>query len=102
MTQKWHPPEKCRYDACIVLSDDYELENTINEITLSGGEYAIFPVEHTSEALGKIWNEIFPVWLPNSGYQIDDRQIFERYKGAGIDITIELNACEICIPVKRL
>lgn len=95
------PPENCRYDVGIVVSDDYEFEKSINEARLSGGEYAIFSVEHTPEALQKAWGDIFSIWLPNSGYKIDNRQIFERYRGAGIDVTIEPDICEICIPIRR-
>ena len=96
------PPEKCRYDACIVLSDDYELESNINETRLPGGKYAIFPVDHTSEAIAKAWNDIFAVWLPDSGYQIDNRPVFERYTVVTKKNKPEPDFCEICIPVKPL
>lgn len=95
-------PEKCRYDACLVIPDDYKPENCVNESKLSGGKYAIFPVEHTSEAIANAWEKIFSVWLPESGFQIDDRPVFERYSGVNIDIKIEPVCCEICIPVKQL
>ncbi|MET3846472.1 DNA gyrase inhibitor GyrI [Paenibacillus sp. OAE614] len=36
------PPEKCRYDACIVIPDDYRIDDTDNNIfetELAGGHY---------------------------------------------------------------
>ena len=96
------PPQNCRYDTCIVIPDDYELEKNINESRLPGGKYAIIPVEHTAEAIGKIWNDIFTVWLPDSGYLIDDRPIFERYTGTAKETKLEPEKCEICIPVKKV
>jgi len=94
------PAENCRYDTCLVLSEDYALESSVNETRLPGGIYARFPVEHTAEAIGRAWEEIFSLWLPDSGYQIDDRPVFERYLGASVDLRIEPAACEICVPVK--
>lgn len=94
------PSEKCRYDCCIVLSDKYDLEKDMNEAMLPGGQYAIFSVEHTAEAIGKAWHEIFSIWLPDSSYQIDDRPLFERFIGTAL--SVEPDSCEICIPLKTL
>lgn len=90
-------PENCRYDACIVISDDYKIDHSVCEGELSGGKYAIYKVKHTEEDIQKAWVEIFP-YLQKSGYKIDNRPIFERYTGDMIDI----DYCEICIPVKPL
>ena len=96
------PPKNCRYDCCIVLSETYDLEQGINETALPGGKYAIFSLEHTAEALREAWNEIFSKWLPDSGYQISARPIFERYTGSTIDVKIEPDSCELCIPIEKV
>lgn len=93
------PLEKCRYDACIVIPGDYRLENNINVNDLPGGKYAVYRVRHTAEDIGNAWNDLFTAWLPDSGYQIDDRPIFERYVS---DIENKEITCEICVPVKPL
>lgn len=90
-------PENCRYDACIVISNDYQIDNSMYESELSGGKYVICKVKHTAEDIRKAWAEIFPA-LQNSGYQIDNKPIFERYTG---DMTFN-DYCEICVPVKPL
>jgi DNA gyrase inhibitor len=90
-------PANCRYDACIVLSNDYEIDDSICESQLSGGKYVICKVKHTAEDIGKSWDEIFPA-LQNSGYKIDNKPSFERYIGD----MIYNDYCEICIPVKPL
>ena len=89
--------ENCRYDACIVISMDYPLEDSVYEGELSGGEYATFQVKHTAEDIQKAWAEIFPA-LHNSGYQIDNKPILERYT----DELVKSHYCEICVPVKPL
>lgn len=89
-------PENCRYDACIVISNDFHLEDdSIYEGELSGGKYVICKVKHTAEDIQKAWAEIFPA-LQNRGYQMDNRPIFERY----IVGMLKNDYCEICVPVK--
>lgn len=88
-------PENCRYDVGIVISNDYQIDDSVEESEFSGGKYAIFKVKHTAEDIQKAWSEIFSM-LPNSGFQIDDRPIFERY----IEEMVSNHYCEICIPIK--
>jgi DNA gyrase inhibitor GyrI len=90
-------PENCRYDACIVISKDYQMDDSICESELSGGKYVIYKVKHTAEDIQKAWAEFFPA-LQNSGYQIDTKPILERYTGD----MIANDYCEICVPVKPL
>ncbi|WP_282942161.1 GyrI-like domain-containing protein [Paenibacillus sp. RC67] len=90
-------PEKCRYDACIVISNDYQIDSSIYEGELPGGTYVICKIKHTAEAIQHAWVEIFPT-LQNSGYQIDNKPIFERYTGD----MINNEYCELCVPVKPL
>lgn len=89
-------PQHCRYDAGIVISKDYQMNHSICESDLSGGVYAVFKVKHTAEDIQSAWNEIFPAIL-NSGYQMDDKPIIERYKGN----MILHDYCEICVPVRH-
>lgn len=88
-------PQNCRYDAGIVISKDYKIDDSVEESEFVGGKYAIFKVKHTAEDIQKAWSEIFSM-LPNSGFQIDDRPIFERY----IKEMVSNHYCEICVPIK--
>ncbi|MGG2093362.1 GyrI-like domain-containing protein [Bacillus sp. S13(2024)] len=91
------PPENCRYDACIVISKDYQIDDSICESELSGGKYVICKVKHTAKDIQKAWAEIFPA-LHSGGYQIDNKPILERYTAE----MINNHYCEICVPVKPL
>lgn len=88
--------EKCRYDACVVISEGFKTdEQDIQKGIVEGGKYSVFIIEHTSEAVKKAWNEIFQEVLSN-GYKIDfSRDILERYAVK----MIKNNKCEICIPI---
>ncbi|MGD6844716.1 AraC family transcriptional regulator [Bacillus infantis] len=91
------PSESCRYDACIVIPEEFEMDASMEEGEFPGGEYAVFQVQHTEEEIQKLWAEILPS-LHNLGFQLDNRPAFERYTGAML-----LNhQCEVCLPVKEL
>lgn len=89
-------PENCRYDACVVVSEDYSIcDGNIIEGNIAGGKYAIFKIEHTAEAVQKAWGDIFPELL-KLGYQLDAaRPIIERYTSQ----MVRDHYCEICVPV---
>lgn len=89
-------PDECRYDACLVVSDDFRTsDKDINIGILEDGEYAVFTVIHTAEEVQKAWAEIFTN-LISQGVQIDQsKPVIERYAAK----MINEHKCEICIPV---
>ncbi|QUH20372.1 AraC family transcriptional regulator [Alkaliphilus sp. B6464] len=89
-------PENCRYDTCIVVSNDYSVtDGYVREGNIVGGKYAIFKINHTAEAVQKAWIDIFPE-LSRQGYQFDEtRPIIERY----IVQMVNNHHCEICVPI---
>ncbi|SDC70856.1 AraC family transcriptional regulator [Paenibacillus polymyxa] len=90
------PPEKCRYDACILITESERLEDEFVEIgELSGGDYLICKVRHTAEAIKQTWNIIIP-HLQTSGYLMDNKPVIERYRWA----LLNQHYCEICVPVR--
>jgi len=44
---------------------------------LAGGMYAVFNYTGTPDNFAETFNYIFGVWLPGSGYALDDREHFE-------------------------
>ena len=89
-------PKNCRYDACIVISNDYCIsDDYISDGSILGGKYAIFKIRHTTEEVQKAWVAIFPE-LFKKGYQLDEaRPILERYKNE----MVKNHFCEICVPI---
>lgn len=88
-------PVHCRFDACIVLPDNYQLDDSIDEGELSGGKYLIFEVEHTDKAIQEAYTKIFPILFSN-GYQLENKPIIERYIAEVTDNPFS----EICVPIK--
>jgi DNA gyrase inhibitor len=90
-------PEKCRYDACIVISENYQIDNSVSEREIPSGKYVICKVKHTTEAIQKAWSEIFH-YIQDTGHRIDNKSIIERYIG---DMTNN-DFCELCVPIVPL
>jgi DNA gyrase inhibitor GyrI len=88
--------ESCRYDACLVISENFCAKNEhVDFGEISGGKYAIFTIAHTAEAVQEAWCNIFHE-LQKQGYRLDHtRPIIERY---AVKI-VQNHACEICVPV---
>jgi DNA gyrase inhibitor GyrI len=88
--------ENCRYDTCLVISNDYCInDDYINEGSIPGGKYAVFKIEHTAEAVQKAWLAIFSE-LFKLNYQLDEtRSILERYRKK----LVKEHYCEICVPI---
>ncbi|MBU5331607.1 MAG: GyrI-like domain-containing protein [Anaerocolumna aminovalerica] len=89
-------PETCRYDACLVIPDNYCInEDSISDGCIPGGKYAVFKIKHTAEAVQKAWLSIFPE-LFKQGLQLDEtRPILERYQTK----LLKEHYCEICVPI---
>ncbi|MDP9698111.1 MULTISPECIES: AraC family transcriptional regulator [Paenibacillus] len=92
------PPEHCRYDACIVIRDDFKLEKephlNISLGSFQGGNYLIITIPHTAEDIQKAWNEIISQ-LQLQGYRMDTKPVFERYRPQ----LLAQHLCELCIPL---
>ena len=89
-------PANCRYDTCIVVSNEYSVtDGYVREGSIVGGKYAIFKINHTAEAVQAAWMDIFSE-LSGQGYQFDEtRPIIERY----IVKMVNNHECEICVPI---
>ena len=96
-------PEKCRYDTCVSVDDDFMARGDAQITTIPGGTYAELPFEGTPADIGHAWTALMRDWLPASGYQIDGRPTFEYYPpGAAYDEATGRFQCDIVIPLAPL
>ena len=96
-------PEKCRYDACVVVPESFAGDKWVNAVDVPGGKYAVAEFIGTADEIREAWEALYRSWLPDSGYQPDDRPCLEVYRGnpevAGRPGTFR---CELCVPVRPL
>jgi AraC family transcriptional regulator len=92
--------ERCRYDACVVVPEDFGADRWVNVTTVPAGRYAVAGFTGTAHEIGAAWDQVFRAWLPRSGYEPDDRPCYELYRG---NPTVGAGfRCELCLPVRPL
>jgi AraC family transcriptional regulator len=94
--------EKLRTDVCITIEEDTQVEGEIGKMTLPGGKYAVGHFELLPPEYPEAWGSIMGGWLPESGYQCDDRPCFELYLNDPKQHPEGKCIVDICIPVKPL
>lgn len=71
--------EKLRSDVCLVICKPAEPHGEIGVKDIAGGKYAIFSYQGPYNNLGVVYDTIFSKWLPESGEQLRDQPLFEKY-----------------------
>jgi AraC family transcriptional regulator len=92
------PPEKCRFDACIIVPDKTVPEGQIYIQTISGGPYAVCHFEIKPDNIQQAWNDAF-AWLCDSGYECKDEPCYELYHNNAAEHPEGKWIFDICIPL---
>jgi AraC family transcriptional regulator len=95
-------PDRCRYDACAVVPEEFQADRQVDVTDVGGGPYAMYDFTGTSDEISSAWDRTFDT-LPDSGYVPDDRPCIEVYRG---DCSVAGEPgrfrCELCLPVRPL
>ncbi len=87
--------DECLYDLYMTVPENYAFPNTT---VIKGGKYAVYHFNGPVKQIYTAYQNIFNVWLPQSGHKIDERYSFDIYRTIDCDsMNMEI---EICIPVK--
>ncbi|MFZ5434287.1 MAG: AraC family transcriptional regulator [Calditrichota bacterium] len=95
------PPDKLRYDACIVLDRDVAPEGEIGVQDIGGGAYAVIVHVGPYEKLNETYGYLFGQWLPRSGYAAKSEPPFEIYLSDHTKTPPAELRTEICLPVEK-
>jgi AraC family transcriptional regulator len=95
-------PGKLRTDVCISIPRDTAVDGEIGKATIPAGKYAIAHFEIREDQYRDAWNAIYGGWLPESGYQPDDRPCFELYLNDSRNHPEGKCIVDIYVPVKPL
>ena len=85
--------------AAVEVIDRSSIPDRMKSHQLTGGFYSVFEYNGPTSGAPEIFNHIFSISLPNSGYKIDNREYFEVLKEDYVPT--DQNAQEkIWIPIK--
>lgn len=91
--------DKQRISVSLAVPPSTEVSGETGKMTIASGKYAVSRFKVTADEFQKAWSWVYGTWLPQSGYQPDDRPCFELYpeEAKGGKFTVD-----ICVPVKPL
>lgn len=92
--------EKLRSDVCLVICKPAEPHGEIGVKDIAGGKYAIFSYHGPYSNLGVVYDTIFSKWLPESGEQLRDQPLFEKYVSDPARTEPAKLKTEIYVPLK--
>ncbi len=92
--------DSLRSDACVELSTEATPPPGISLDTLAAGRYAVYTHQGPYDGIPKAYKNLFNVWLPQSGEQMDDRPFMEIYQNSPADTAPEDLLTDLCLPLK--
>ena len=93
---------KQRVDVCVSIPPDTKVDGEIGKEIIPGGKFAVGHFEINADEYQDAWNLICGVWMPQSGYQCDDRLCYELSLNSPNEHPQHKHIIEICVPVKPL
>ena len=78
-----------------MINKDFNVQKPAQVGEFSGGEYAVFLLNHTKEAVREFWGNIFSE-IERNNLSIREQPIIERYTSQMIDNHL----CEILVPIQ--
>ena len=94
--------DKLRVSACLSVPSDVPASGDVGRMRVDGGMYAIGRFALREQDYGQAWFSLVGGWLPESGYEPDDRLHFERFPGNSGSMPAGKEAVDICLPVRPL
>jgi len=95
--------DKLRLSCCLSVPEGTPVDGPFGTMTLPGGAYAIARFTLDASQYSEAWAAVYGGWLPDSGYQPDDRPTFERFPtDAEMKDCDDKHRVEICVPVRPL
>ncbi|MGH1343346.1 MAG: AraC family transcriptional regulator [Nannocystales bacterium] len=93
---------KRRISVSVTVPESTEVEGEIGAMVLDGGRYAIAKIRIDADQYADAWDQLLSEWMPDSGYQPDDRLSFERFLNDPASDPEQKHELEICFPVRPL
>jgi AraC family transcriptional regulator len=94
--------EKLRYDAGLIVGDDFKPDRAIDVADLPGGKYAVAIFQGSAAVISEAWSKLYTAWLPGSGYQPEDRPRLELRREHNLRLPPDHLRCELCLPIRSL
>ena len=72
----------------------------LEQVTLPAGRHAVLTYQGPYAGLPAAYDQLFGLWLPQSGEEPADSPVFEIYLNSPMDTAPDDLLTEICLPLK--
>lgn len=94
--------DKLRYDAGLIVGNDFKPDRAVDIANLPGGKYAVALFQGPATVITEAWGRLYTAWLPGSGYQPEDRPRLELRRDHELRLPAGHFRCELCLPIGPL
>lgn len=94
--------DKLRVSVCLTVPEGTQTEGEVGQMTVPGGKFAVARFEIDPSDYESAWQSVMGQWLPESGFQPDDRLCFELYHGDPKSHPEGKHVFDICLPVRPM
>lgn len=96
------PPEKCRFDWCVAIPNDWQVRGGFSERIFPETQVASIHVVGDLGALARVWQYLWRCWLPTSRYQPANLPALEIYVRSPGEIGWDTYDMLCAIPIEPL
>lgn len=89
--------EKLRMSVCITVPPATKVDGEVGKMKLEAARCAVTRLELDATEFQQAWDWVYGQWLPQSGYQPDDKPCYEAYPEEPKNGKFIV---DICVPVK--
>jgi len=93
---------KLRTSACITVPKGTPTDGEISSMAVPGGKFAVASFEIAADEYEAAWDMLMGGWMPESGYQPDDRLCYELNHNDPKEHPEHKHIVDICVPVRPL
>lgn len=93
-------PGDLRSHAGLEAPDDLPIEAPLEEVTLPAGRHAVLTFTGPYAGLQAAYDQLFGIWLAQSGETPGETPVFEVYLNSPMDTAPEDLLTEICLPLR--
>ncbi len=94
--------EHLRISVCATVPEGTAADGEVGVMTIPGGTFAVARFEVATDRVAEAWDAIMCDWLPESGYQPDDRYCYEVSRNNPREHPEGKLIMDICVPVRPL
>lgn len=94
------PPERIRYDACIVVGDRVQAEGDVGIQTIPAGDYATTIHRGPYDRLAQTYARLCGEWIPQQGREMRSAPSLEIYQNDPNKTPPEQLLTEVCVPLE--